>query len=196
MRRQFLLAACVWLGLGADGADAQPDRTSVATRCEIAWAYVQEVLEQQGAGRIVFSTEPGSLLDRLSVEAPWGRVEKGLPVAAQSPTPSADLIEALNRAPSGSAVRRCASIRRKLTRRHVPFGARAERAAIRPLRNGYFRRRVEGVSLPVISSDGREALLLSTSVAAPLSGGGQAIHLFKGEDGRWRTIAAAGLWVS
>ena len=52
------------------------------------------------------------------------------------------------------------------------------------------------LSMPAISPDGQEALILKSTVFAPLSGGGAEVYLRKDRSGKWIVLYEAGTWIS
>jgi hypothetical protein len=62
--------------------------------------------------------------------------------------------------------------------------------------NGLFRVTYVGLSLPVVSDDGLEALLIYEGVSGPLAGGGMLLHLRREPGGDWRRVGMMPTWIS
>lgn len=158
-------------------------------RCDIALAYVSELLREPSLRHAIFSTQP------VVPFIPDGYPTQWISMDGLSPAPPAPsgLAEALPRATN--AVRSCASIRRLLTRRHIRFGRRSV-AWARHLQRGYFRARIIMVSLPAVSPDGAHAVLVESNSRGGLDAGESWVHMERDRDGRWRAAGISALWVS
>ena len=154
---------------------------NIGLRCEAALAYARHVMERYPGGRLVFSDRPSDLIDFLN--SGWWVEDDDPTVAVRAPEPTA-LIARLGSHPP-SAVSQCPALRRLLSARHIGYGRRAVRAARLPsgrLRDAY---RLIMLSLPVVSEDGRHALLDFSH-----SGAGESLLLLERQaDGGWRTVA-------
>ena len=110
--------------------------------------------------------------------------------------PPASLVKKLQDQGNRNAVARCASVRRLLDAHGIAYGARAVNAAVKPDPSELFEATVLTISLPVVSVDGKQALLASSGVSGPLAGAGFLQFLEVQPDGRWRAVASSSLWVS
>jgi len=181
MKRLLFLAA-----LALTGSCNRPNGAhgGMAAACEVALIYVE-----------MTRTESRSDLPLL--------------VVADDETGLDDLV-ALNRVPGepklpepllrklqgkgGSALKACPGMRADLTRRGVPHALDGRQHPVK-LRgeNSYDTERL-GVALPVLSDDGREALIATSTVNAPEGGMGQIVHLRRGFWG-WSVVARRMVWI-
>jgi hypothetical protein len=178
---RLILATAGTLLLAPAPAVAQSRANDLELRCGAAVAYVREVLAQppESRVRLVFSAEPFGTVDFL--ESGWWVEGSDPAVHAEAP---ADLI-ARDSWRQRSAVSACPSLRHFLDARAIAWGPEAV-AAVTP---GSGRlsddARLLHISLPVVSDDGRRALLTFSHSGA----GASRLLLERQGDGSWRAVA-------
>ena len=183
---------CLAQGCGAPVTKSAP----VVEPCAVALDLVIGTVAHFRGRAVVFSDEDEGLMPPSVDTKGWYGPEALQPVAV-SPPPAA-LVDRLNRTRAVSAVASCPAVRAWLDKAGIAHGAKAVDRAVDPRRmtaQGYAET-VLGVSVPVVSADGADALVLTHNVSAPLGGGGQANRLRRGANGRWTVVAIRGLWVS
>lgn len=149
-------------------------------RCEVAAAYARDVIADSSGSGLIFSSKPPSRTDFLRTG--WWASDSRDPVPV---TPPMGLPLRYWQEENSSAVEQCHSVRKLLAARGILYGVRAERAARRLARRE--RRGVSffHMSLPVVSADGRHAIL-----AISHSDGAFLELLERQSDGSWRAIAS------
>lgn len=164
----------------AEGSDEQ---------CGIALAFAQAMVAERKGRRVVFS-DGVEFLPTLPTSAEWysEAIEQNIPA------PAGELVKAVS---TRSAVAACGSLRDWLDARHIGYGTRAIDAATRDIPwNGEYRATLLGLSLPAVSADHRQAVLIRSSYIGPMGGGGSMIHLKRMRDRSWKAISEIGLYVS
>jgi hypothetical protein len=63
-------------------------------------------------------------------------------------------------------------------------------------KTGLYLEDSHSIALPVVSSSGTQALVVSESVSGPLAGGGGIALWKKDANGAWRRSGWSGLWIS
>ena len=112
------------------------------------------------------------------------------------PRPPRQLLDEMRRVGASNAVKNCPSVKSALQRGAIAFGERAVSEALHQSPDGTFANTVIGISKPVISSDGRQALVGLTAISGTLDGYGFFYLLQKMPDSRWQVIAHYPLYVS
>ena len=179
--RAHILLALVGLMLPVPClADARPTRESLRLRCEIALAYVQELVADPDWSPMIFDDRPAVFVDFL--EAGWWSEGVEAPVRVAAPDA---LVARLQAEEGAAAVRHCASLRLFLAAHRIAYGREAVRAQGDLPWRARVRTGIVNLSLPVTSEDGRRALLGFSH-----SGAGAGLELLERQsDGRWRVVA-------
>lgn len=168
-----------------------PDPGSLA--CEVAAAYVQTVIAKAKNRPIVFTTndEP---FDAPFAGGQWWKMTGELPKAA-TPPPAA-LVKRLEDQGNRNAVSHCLSVRKLLDDHHIGYGPKAVDAINSPDPSELFKATIHTISVPIVSANGKQALLGSSGVSGPLAGGGFLQLLERQPGGEWKVVAFSGLWVA
>jgi hypothetical protein len=182
----LLLSAC---GTGAVGSiqAAQP-----SPGCAFAESYIASFPSVQNGGRIVFTDADERLPDHPS-RGEWMTSLDEKPQPA--PAPPTALLDDLKANAGISAVRVCANVRALLDRHAIPYGSDAAYMATRG-GGDLFGAAVLGVSLPSVSSDSNEAVLVTSMRAGPLFGGGSIEYLKRTRGGKWNVFGVLEIWAS
>jgi len=167
-------------------AQTRPAHESLNLRCEIALAYVQELVANPSWGPMIFDDRPADLVDFL--EAGWWA--EGAEPPRRVAAPDA-LVERLRAEEGAAAVHHCASLRLFLAANRIAYGRNAVRDQHRLPWRVRVRTGIVNLSLPVTSEDGRRAVLGFSH-----SGAGASYRLLERQsDGRWRVVASQPLAV-
>jgi hypothetical protein len=98
----------------------------------------------------------------------------------------------------GGDVLACSAVRQLLARRNVPSGEAAAKAAVGnpdPI-SPVYKATILSLGMPVVSRDGREALVETGVVCGPLCGAGSLLHLRRDPAGAWRVTGSQMTWIS
>lgn len=183
--KQFPLLAVLLLS-----ACGSADSMSKEQACTVAESYVGVMLADQ-VGSAVFTETAEDLPDRLDVGEWYSSIPGGVPGA-----PSPKLAGALKAGGGVSAVKMCANVRALLDRKGIAYGTRAVEEASAVGKDGNYHAAILGISLPVVSDDGKYALLASSQINAPEAAGGYLQHLQHQIAGPWVVVGWSGLWIS
>lgn len=160
-------------------------------RCKVALAYANALLSQLH-DRVVFTDEGEQAYFRVSAGG-W-LTEDGSP----SISPPADLLRTANRRGRVDALSSCPSMARGLKRASGDRRLVSYRSRIEVDGNG--RRDPNevgvGITLPVISSDNKSAILFSSQVSGPLAGGIYAYYLRYSARNGWVVVSSKGFAVA
>jgi hypothetical protein len=188
IKRSLLLAGV----LCASSAVVKPRPSTIrGDRCAVALAYIDVLLARPSKIPRVFSIQQESAPD-LPKPRDWMDTH----LERRGASPSQALLRQLSNDTGQNAVVSCASVRKSLDRRHIRYGDSAADEAARTFTGSSYRSEILSVSLPVISRDGKEALLTSSSVSGPLAAGGSLEYLRRQPSGGWAVVSSAELWVS
>ncbi len=177
------------LGGCADTRSSAPIENDGAP-CHVAAQYIDLLLTKE-QGRAVFVETPETM--PLTVKGLQWNARNG---AVFQTVPGDELLAKLSATEGTSVVKTCANIRSLLARKHVGYGHEAVEEAKKIGDNGAFIATVFGTSLPVMSTNGREALFLSSGVGAP-EGGGGFVHYYRlSATNKWEEVSWAGLWIA
>ena len=186
------------------GCNQVPSGTSPA--CALAEGLIEYELKHADMPNVfgVGDQEAGSLIDAITaLRTPpdrdnWYLYSRGPDQPSrQGPGVSRWLSLKFAWAGGPSSITECSNVRRRLNQLHVPFGkAAVERAANRIDQYGRYLREIDGVSLPIMSGDGNDALVAVSYVRAPLGGGGHVIHLRRLKNARWMIVQKRQTWIS
>lgn len=181
----LLLASAFPQGAGA--VRSAPRAQASDLRCEVALSYTKDVLAEYGGKRLVFGAGEPDLFDLA--QSGWWVPDSDRPTPATPPPPG--LEDRLHDEGNTSAVEHCRSVRKLLQSRGLSFGTRAARTVRAENRRRNYRAAIVHVSLPVVSEDGRQAIL-----AFSHSGAGASLDFLQRQaDGRWRVVATRPLGV-
>jgi hypothetical protein len=161
-------------------ANAHPE-TAAKVRCEVALSHAKDVLTEYRDRQLVFGVGDPDLFD--AARSGWWTDGSERPTPAPPPPP--DLEARLYAEGNTGAVEHCRTVRNLLDSRGLLFGKRAARSVRSENRRGNYGSAVVHISLPVVSEDGRQAIL-----AFSHSGAGASLLLLQREgEGRWRAVA-------
>lgn len=184
----LLLSAC-GTGVASGVRAAQP-----SPGCALAESYLLSFPVVQNGGPVVFSEDDqgGPREDgRLEWRDMEAEESKPKPIAG----PPDELISGLRASAGVSAIKHCANVRKLLDSKGIRYGEGAVNSGSSS--NGaLFKSAILGISLPVISKDGNEAVLVESFSAGMLLGRGNVTYLKRQPDGKWKVIGEAMLWVS
>ncbi|MFZ5668253.1 MAG: hypothetical protein ACOY4K_02040 [Pseudomonadota bacterium] len=175
-----VILACAALDAGSASL-AAPDN---AVACEVAEAYVNEVLSS-APDPVIFSDEPygGSGERRLQMFG-W-----------RKDRPSPALAAAYRNSLDASPFAECPTLRAYVEKRGAKVGGAAiDQATLVPPgapRPSTWGVTIEVISMPVVSPSGREAVLENGFGCGPLCGGTAIVHLRKRRDGFWAVTDVA-----
>ena len=110
--------------------------------------------------------------------------------------PPVELVRQLEKLGNRNAIARCTTVRDLLDQHRIRYGQKATAAVNRESPDGLWNAANFTVSLPVISADGKLALLASSQVAGPSSGNGFLELLERQADGKWKMVATSVIWVA
>lgn len=119
----------------------------------------------------------------------WGRWSGSEPIIV--PPPSLSAMQTFLKTTLRSATE-CAAARQSAVDRGVLFKAPFEH----PKTRGLFDFTYATLTMPVVSPDGREAIIYADTLSGPLAAGGRLILLRRNGNGDWEVAAEHGLWVS
>jgi hypothetical protein len=157
-------------------------------QCEAAWSFAVHLLADRHDRPMVFSTGSVGFTGMTPGRRAWSQGQDD-----HRPVPPVELEQALVNA---SALAACPSFRQRLAARHVASGPRAEARALRLRPDRTYRGEIVAISIPAISADERQALLVASNYAGPLGGGGFLVYLIRNDTGQWQIAGYSGLWVS
>jgi hypothetical protein len=175
-RRAAIAVALLLASFGFEGCSRISQAFSEPAGCDVAVADFERILALHRDEPIVVQSDTNRSLDSADrvLNKGWRKAK-----------PSRALAEKFAKAPPGDVLNACPSVRRLLTERKVAFGSEAARAAasseppreISPISSHLYL----SMSLPVVSDDGQEALVVTESA------GGASIAYFRRDDGgHWR----------
>lgn len=175
------LAAIAVVGAALSACLSVGPNAATQARCGIAAEYVAKLVSEKQGKPVVFSTEAPNTFDFLG--SGWFKKATASPTPV--PRPSNDLLRRLHQ-DNRSAVRECASVRAFLTANGVAFGrAAVEQAKTR----GVFHSYIESVSLPHLSGDGSQAVIVRDEFRGTADAGGWFELLERTAGGEWRVVA-------
>lgn len=175
-------------------AQAAPADDALSIRCAAAIDVVAELTKEKGRLPLVFSDSDEMMLGGLPA-TPWRKV--GAKGETIQPLPA--LLSRFDKMGSRpSAVKQCATVRAYLDQRKIAYAKAAVKRAVGNGRKSdrEYTARIVGLSLPEVSEDGNDAIVIFSSVLAPLDGIGYALYLRRGADGHWANIGFSQLWIS
>lgn len=165
--------------------------TMRSDRCGVASAYVDALTAKPSKLPRVFSTQQ-ELKSELPKSGSWMDARSG----KQGAFPSRALLGQLSNDAGQNAITSCASVRAILDRRRIRYGDKAADEAAQPSTGSFYKAELLSISLPVVSRDGKKAVLVSSSASGPLAAGGFLKYLRRLPSGAWVVVSSAGLWVS
>jgi len=184
----LLLSAC---GTGAGGSvqAAQP-----SPGCALAESYLLSFPVVQNGGPVLFSeNDQGVAQEDGSLEWHDMAAEESQPKPIAGPPD--ELISDLRASAGASAIKHCANVRKILDGKGIRYGEDAVNSGSSSNAT-IFKFAILGISVPVISRDGKEAVLVESFYAGMLLGRGNITYLRRQADGTWKVIGEAMLWVS
>ncbi|MDG5495517.1 hypothetical protein [Niveispirillum sp. BGYR6] len=195
MRLRSLLALSVLLlsGFSAAAAENVP-AAQPSLGCALAESYLLSFPVVQNGGPVVFSEDDqdGPREDgRLEWRDMGAKGAEPKPIAG----PSDELISSLRASGGASAIKHCANVRKLLDSKGIRYGEDAVNSGSSSS-GALFKSAILGISLPVISKDGNEAVLVESFSAGMLLGRGNVTYLKRQPDGTWKVVGEAMLWVS
>ncbi|HRD29671.1 MAG TPA: hypothetical protein PLO65_15325 [Caulobacter sp.] len=173
-----LIAGAILACAASDATSASSPAPDNGIACEVAEAYVNEVLSR-APDPVIFSDEPFG-----------GSGERRLPrIGWRKDRPSTALAAAYRNASDASPFAECPTLRAYVERRGAKIGSVAiDQATLVPPgapRPSTWGVTIEVISMPIVSPSGREAVLENGFGCGPLCGGTAIVHLRKGRDGFW-----------
>ncbi|HLZ74676.1 hypothetical protein [Phenylobacterium sp.] len=112
--------------------------------------------------------------------------------------PSRTLVKAFLARPKGGAVSECPDLPGRFARTDMSFGADAADKVTH--KNGQwtpaYSATILSISLPVVSQDGRYALVSIGLACGPLCGNGSTLLYRREADGRWNPVGDGAQWIS
>ena len=166
---------------------------SAALQCEVAAAYAAVIVARMKDRPTVFGTYDEPFMTPINGFG-WYAAD-----GDQSKTvapPPVELVRQLEKLGNRNAIARCTTVRDLLDQHRIRYGQKATAAVNRESPDGLWNAANFTVSLPVISADGRLALLASSQVAGPSSGNGFLELLERQADGKWKMVATSVIWVA
>lgn len=142
---------------------------------------------------IEFSREPWQ---NLAGKSPWD--PDGFNRTAKTSEEAALVTELLKSKLSRNAVARCPSLKDLLQDRGISHGEQAIEA-VSAISNRALKQHAQTIThvyVPVLSKDGRSAVLLTSRNWAPLAGVGLILKLERQNNGVWRSTRAQQVWIS
>ncbi|NML06088.1 hypothetical protein [Sphingomonas sp. G-3-2-10] len=187
--KRILVAAMALVSGCSPAADKQVAQTP-SSPCDVAAAYLDAMLLESRNTKFIFANDEEQV-GTLSVNGEW--YGEGTNQRVPGPDPARFTAAASKL----SSVGACPAVRQKLDRYGVAYGEKAVAAAIADTGDGEgYRATILNFSLPLISRDGTEAIVATSSVSAPEGGAGSLRHLKRRSDGRWEAVSESGLWIS
>jgi hypothetical protein len=159
----------------------------------VAAAYAEIIITEAKNQPVVFTADDHSFRSPI-IDNGWWKMIGERPHPATPPP--ASLIKRIENQGTRNAVSHCASVRKLLDSRLIRYGSEAVDAVNTSDPSKAFMASIETISLPVVTADGRQAVLASSGVSGPLAGGGFLQFLERQADGRWKVSAFSPLWVS
>jgi hypothetical protein len=200
--------ASPWIALAAlltvtlEGpAQAQP----AAPACDVALWVLVDAAKQENRP-VAFTSS--LLLSRNGFEGQsldefrhrWVQPPPGSPESAYEEAygwidepPSEELARRFLAGPGPPLLQTCPGLAGELKARRIAVDPKGEP---RPRSGGLFRMTYIGLSLPLVSEGGLEAVLVYESVSGPLAGGGMLLHLRREPGGDWRRVGMKPTWIS
>jgi opacity protein-like surface antigen len=193
MMLRSLLALFVLLlsALSAAAADDVPAAQPSAAACALAETYLLSIPVVSNGGSIVFSdNDLGVPTDEEGFDLQDLKSNDQI-----SKTVSVKLISALRANGAINAVKICANVRNFLDNRKISYGSDAINFIL-STEGMNFKIPIFSMSVPVISDDGKDALLAESYSAGRLSGMGKITHLRRQLDNTWKAFGFWVIWVS
>lgn len=182
MRFKIAITAATLSLLAGSPAGAHPMR---GPACDVAAAVTAARLPHRDKVVVVGIADDTSFKSVVRQHPPSGaRVPPAL-VKAWVDAPNADILD-------------CPAVQALLKTRSIPSGAEAARAATHDAagkRLSEPKAQVLAVGMPVVSADGREAVVEAGVVCGQLCGDGLLVHLRRTPTG-WTWVGALPLWIS
>jgi hypothetical protein len=190
---RFIFALPVALLAASGAASAQTHAEIHKLRCAVATDYAALEIARAGNGRMLFANGRPNLFDAVSIAGDgdgdgWWIEAADPPARADVP---AALVARIGSEGNLSAGPVCATFRALLRSHRILYGTQAIGAAMRARRHGHDSRCILMISLPVLSQDGRLAVLARSNSCA-----GSSLELVeRSADGRLRVVASKPLGV-
>lgn len=190
---QSVIVLLITLAGTACSVATAPNPNRAALPCEVAAAYADIVIAEAKSRPVVFTASDEPFTSPIA-GGEWWKMDRERPTSVTAP--SAALVKRLEDQGNRNAVARCSSVRKLLDSRRIGYGSKAVDAVNSPDPAELFKAIIHNISVPVVSADGKKAILVSSGVSGPLAGGGFLQLLEKQPDGKWEVIAFSPLWVS
>ena len=187
--RPSLLMTLVLCASSAAGKPRTP--TMRHDRCAVASAYIDALLAKPSKLPRVFSTQQERVSDPPKSSS-WIDARSG----GQGASPSQALLRQLSNNAGQNAITSCASVEAALDKRRIKYGDEAAADVAQSFTGSSYKAELLSISLPLVSRDGKEAVLISSSATGPLAAGGFLEYLRRLPSGAWVVVSSAGLWVS
>lgn len=194
----IVIVALAFGGLGWARANREKARST--ERCRVADAYVQTILAddfiRKLGWKIEFWEEPESHAGLPPIDE-FLRTDEG---RVFQNDPLLPLYREQDPLEQTSVLKECASIARKIA--SGPYSdrmiaGRAHRLVPQQTKEGErWANVVFQMSMPALSEDGRDAVLISALSFGPMAAGGVSVHLRKMSDGQWVIVRKDRRWIS
>lgn len=184
-----ILSICVALA-ATDCSVGEPrpsDRKAIA--CGIALTHLRQQITEFPHRRIVVSDEWVEPFPVLTGGI-WYATDNEMLAAP----PSDGLIAQMEEQRSKSVIEQCPILQSYLKNNSIDYGSKAVDKVV--FAGTSETAVIIGLSQSVVSDDGKEALIMTSTTEGPLAGGGFLEHLKKDPAGQWTVVARSGLWVS
>jgi len=196
-----LAALTLALGLASPPLAAEKPSPRQAQACAAARTLVEDVFRRSTPGKTAFSNGAADSVRRLVADpqldiaayppSRWRPAQDGPDIVKP---PAAATIRAFKAATPANALD-CPAVRDEAGKRGARLDATVE-AVAGPKPTGPYTHLIYGLSLPVVSPDGTEALAYAGVAGAPLAGFGGLVLMRRDPYGDWRIVGSLGLWIS
>lgn len=185
--KRILVAAMAAVSACSPAPDRQAAQ-ALQSPCDVAVAWLEETLRGLPDSQLVFDDHDRALRE-LGPRAIWNAPGTDQVV----PGPDLAKFGGVPAEPAKSAVGACPAVRATLDRRKIAHGTKAVDAVATLYE---LKATVINFSLPLLSKQGDEAILMVSRQYEPLNGGGYLEYLKRRPDGRWTVVAVTGVRVS
>lgn len=185
------LAGVLWTAACGDSG-VSSHASAASSACEVAAAYAETVIAEAQSQAAVFA----AIDEPFSAPLAGGQWVMADERSRSATPPPAALIKRLQDQGDRDAVTRCALVQELLDRRRINYGSKAVDAVSSPNSSEMFEASIHTISMPVVSVNGRQAVLASSVVSGPLAGSGFLQLLERQPNGKWKVVAFSPLWIA